>query len=250
MALTRAMLKGMGLTDEQIGAIIEEHTNVTGGLKDQIKTLKESADKLPEVEKELNDLKAGNDDWKGKYEKEHKAFDDYRKGISNKETLAKVKAAYRKLLKDANVGESHHDSILKVTDFGNIKLNEDGTLADGDYYALFGGYTGTAGAFAISAVPFEVKAAEPEEPEVPAKKILVGDVNLSGAVDSVDAADLALYLASIGTLTADGKLAADVNNSKTADSDGVDSVDAADLALYLAGISSFDVEYVDEWPNA
>ena len=130
MALTRAMLKGMGLTDEQIGAIIEEHTNVTGGLKDQIKTLKESADKLPEVEKELNDLKAGNDDWKGKYEKEHKAFDDYRKDISNKETLAKVKAAYRKLLKDANVGESHHDSILKVTDFSNIKLNEDGTLAD------------------------------------------------------------------------------------------------------------------------
>ena len=47
MALTRAMLKGMGLTDEQIGAIIEEHTNVTGGLKDQIKALKESADKLP-----------------------------------------------------------------------------------------------------------------------------------------------------------------------------------------------------------
>ena len=39
---------------------------------------------------------------------------------------------YRKLLKDANVGESHHDSILRVTDFSNIKLNEDGTLADAD----------------------------------------------------------------------------------------------------------------------
>lgn len=132
MALTRAMLKGMGLTDEQISAIIEEHTNVTTGLKDQIKTLRESADKLPEVEKELNDLKTGNDDWKGKYEKEHKAFDDYKKDISDKETLAKVKTAYRKLLKDANVGENHHDSILRVTDFSNIKLNEDGTLADAD----------------------------------------------------------------------------------------------------------------------
>lgn len=132
MALTRAMLKGMGLTDEQINAIIEEHTNVTTSLKDQIKTLKESAEKLPEIEKELNDLKTGNDDWKGKYEKEHKAFDDYKKDISDKEMLAKVKAAYRKLLKDANVGENHHDSILRVTDFSGIKLNEDGTLADAD----------------------------------------------------------------------------------------------------------------------
>ena len=32
MALTRAMLKGMGLTEEQVSAIIEEHTNVTSGL--------------------------------------------------------------------------------------------------------------------------------------------------------------------------------------------------------------------------
>ena len=132
MALTRAMLKGMGLTEEQIGAIIEEHTSVTSNLKDQIKTLKESVKELDDVKTELNDLKTGNDDWKGKYEKEHKAFDDYKKDISNKETTAKVKAAYRKLLKDANVGENHHDSIIRVTDFTKMKLNEDGTLADAD----------------------------------------------------------------------------------------------------------------------
>lgn len=132
MALTRAMLKGMGLTEEQISAIIEEHTNVTSGLKDQIKSLKEAADKLPEVEKELNDLKTGNDSWKDKYEKEHKAFDDYKKDVSDKETAAKVKAAYRKLLTGAKVGEKHIDSIIRVTDFGSMKLNDDGTLADAD----------------------------------------------------------------------------------------------------------------------
>ena len=51
MALTRAMLKGMGLTEEQISAIIDEHTSVTTALKDQIKEYKEQADRLPEVQK-------------------------------------------------------------------------------------------------------------------------------------------------------------------------------------------------------
>ena len=132
MALTRAMLKGMGLTEEQVSAIIEEHTNVTSGLKDEIKTLKESVSKLPDIEKELNDLKTGSNDWKDKYEKEHKAFDDYKKDISDKEQANKIKTAYKKLLTDAKVGDSHLDSILKVTDFSNMKLNEDGNLADAD----------------------------------------------------------------------------------------------------------------------
>ena len=52
MALTRAFLKGMGLTDEQVGAIIEEHTSVTSALKDQIKGYKEKADEYDDVKKE------------------------------------------------------------------------------------------------------------------------------------------------------------------------------------------------------
>lgn len=132
MALTRAMLKGMGLTEEQISAIIDEHTNVTGGLKDQIKQYKEDAEKLPDIQKELDNLKTGNDDWKDKYEKEHKAFDDYKRTISDKETLNKVQTAYRKLLIDANVDEQRVDSIIKVTDFSNMKLDDNGNLVDAD----------------------------------------------------------------------------------------------------------------------
>ena len=131
MALTRAMLKGMGLTEEQISAIIDEHTNVTSGLKDQIKQYKEDAEKLPNVQKELDDLKTGNNDWKDKYEKEHKAFDDYKGEISKKETLQKIKSAYKKLLIDAKVDEQRIDSILKITDFSNMKLDGDG-LVDAD----------------------------------------------------------------------------------------------------------------------
>ena len=52
MALTRAFLKGMNLTDEQISAVIEEHTNVTDALKADRDKYKEEAEKLPTVQKE------------------------------------------------------------------------------------------------------------------------------------------------------------------------------------------------------
>lgn len=134
MALTRAMLKGMGLTEEQIGAIIEEHTNVTTSLKDQIKTYKADAEKLADVQKELDDLKKDTsaNDWQDKYEKEHKAFDDYKKDLAAKEKTAKVKAAYRTLLTEEKVGEKHIESILKVTDFSQMSLDDKGNLVDAD----------------------------------------------------------------------------------------------------------------------
>lgn len=135
MALTRAMLKGMGLTEEQVSAIIEEHTNVTSALKDQIKQYKVDAEKLPDVTKELEELKKESvsaSDWEKKFNDEHTAFEDYKSKISEKEKLEKVKSAYKKLLTDCKVGEKHVDSIVRVTDFSNMTVAEDGTLNDAD----------------------------------------------------------------------------------------------------------------------
>ena len=130
MALTRAMLKGMGLTEEQVSAIIEEHTNVTTALKEQIKEYKSNAEKLTEVQKELDDMKKDTSasDWEKKYNDEHSAFETYKKDIADKEIAEKTKSAYKKLLAECNVGEKHVDSILRVTDFTNVKLAEDGSL--------------------------------------------------------------------------------------------------------------------------
>ena len=58
MALTRKLLKGMALTDEQVDTIIEAHTETTDGLKNQLSQYKADAEKLPGVQKELDDLKA------------------------------------------------------------------------------------------------------------------------------------------------------------------------------------------------
>lgn len=134
MALTRSMLKGMGLTDEQVGAIIEEHTNVTSALKDQIKEYKEDAEKLPGVQKELDKLKKDTSasDWEKKYNDEHSAFDAYKKDVESKEKIAKIKSAYKKLLTECKVGDKHVDSILRVTDFSNMELDEEGSFKNAD----------------------------------------------------------------------------------------------------------------------
>lgn len=130
MALTRAFLKGMGLTEEQVGAIIEEHTNVTTALKDQIKSYQADASKLSEVQKELENLQkdVSSNDWKGKYDKEHESFEQYKADVKNREELERVKTAYRRLLTECNVGDKHIDSILRVTDFSGIKLTGDGSI--------------------------------------------------------------------------------------------------------------------------
>ena len=137
MALTRAMLKGMGLTEEQVSAIIEEHTNVTSALKDQVADykeqitgFKEKASELVKVQKELDDLKKDvqDNDWKGKYDKEHGDFERYKTDVEFKEKTAKIKAAYKKLLAECKVGEKHIDSIMRVTDFNGMKLGEDDVL--------------------------------------------------------------------------------------------------------------------------
>lgn len=134
MALTRAMLKGMGLTEEQVSAIIEEHTNVTSSLKEQLKGYKADAEKLPEVQKELDGLKKDTSakDWEKKYNDEHSAFESYKTSIADKEKSEKIKSAYRKLLSECRVGEKHVDSILRVTDFSEMKLGEDGALEDAE----------------------------------------------------------------------------------------------------------------------
>ena len=133
MAVTRSFLKGMGLTDEQVGAIIEEHTNTVNGLKEARDTYKADAEKLTAVQKQLDDLKANSgDDWKEKYNTLKKTFDDFKTESANHAKAEKIKAAYAQLLKDANVDSKRIDAILKITDMSGMSLDESGKLVDAD----------------------------------------------------------------------------------------------------------------------
>ena len=135
MAFTRKYLKSIGLTDEQLESVMEEHVAVTEGLKEQVNSFKADAERLAGVQKELDDLKANTadyDEWKKKYTAEHDAFEDYKKKVVETDKASKVKAAYKALLKAQNVDDKRIDSILKVTNLDGKKLNSDGKFDDED----------------------------------------------------------------------------------------------------------------------
>lgn len=131
MAFTRTFLKTMSLTDEQISAIMEEHVSVTDALKKQRDEYKTDADKLPDIQKQLDDLKSG-EDYQNKYEAEHKAFEDYKAQVKADAEAAKVKDAYRALLKDEKISEKRLDAVMRLTDFSKMKLDKEGNLENAD----------------------------------------------------------------------------------------------------------------------
>lgn len=130
MALTREFLKGMALTEEQVSAIIGEHVNVTDAMKKQIEKYKADAEKLPVVQKELDDLKKTGGSWEEKYNKEHADFQKYKEDVATKEKISLTKTAYSALLKENKIGEKYIDSILRVTDFTKMELDDKGNLKD------------------------------------------------------------------------------------------------------------------------
>lgn len=133
MALSRKMLKVMGIEEEKIDQIIEAHTETVDALKKQRDQYKADAEKLPDVQKELDDLKDaaekdGENPYKAKYDDLQKEFDDYKADVAAKETKARKTEAYRKLLKDAKVSEKRLDSILKLSPVDDIEIDDKGEI--------------------------------------------------------------------------------------------------------------------------
>ena len=124
MALTRSMLKGMNLTEEQVGAIIDAHKETVDALKEQRDNYKADAEKLADVQKELDDIKNG-EDYEAKYKAMEKEFAEYKAAVAGKETLAAKQAAFRKLLSAENIPDKFHDRIVKMTDFDTVEMDGD-----------------------------------------------------------------------------------------------------------------------------
>ena len=129
MSLTRKMLKAMGIEEEKIDQIIEAHSETVDSLKADRDSYKEDAEKLKDVQKELDDLKAkGDDGWKEKHDRLKVEFDQYKNDVQEKETKAAKEAAYRAILKDANLSEKGIEKAVKYADWDKIELGEDGKL--------------------------------------------------------------------------------------------------------------------------
>lgn len=136
MSLTRKMLKAMGIEDEKIEQIIDAHTETVEALKEQRDTFKANAEKLTDVQAELDKANeqiknAGNDEYKEKYEKLSEEYKQYKSEQELKAVRAEKTQAYKDLLKKVGVSENRIESILKVTDIDNVDY-ADGKIKDAD----------------------------------------------------------------------------------------------------------------------
>lgn len=147
MALTRKLLKGMGLTDEQVDTIIEAHTDTVDGLKADVTRYKADAEKLLGVQKQLDDLKAAGDGgYKEKYEKEHSAFEAFKTDITAKESKAAKEKAVRAYFESKNITGANLDLAMRGCGEEMSALELDGekikdtksldALVDGTYKSL------------------------------------------------------------------------------------------------------------------
>ena len=128
MALTRKLLKGMGLTDEQVDTIIEAHTDTVDGLKADVSKYKTDAEKLSGVQKELDDLKAkGDDGWKEKHDKLKGEFDKYKGEIEAKETKANKEKAVRAFYESKGITGKNLEIAMRGS-----RAEIDGVELDGD----------------------------------------------------------------------------------------------------------------------
>lgn len=132
MALTRKMLKAMGIEDEKIDQIIEEHTESTDALKQQRDEYKAKAEAkaTASTEPKPKDPEPG-DEYKAKYDAEKKAFEDYKANIAAEKAEADKRAKYRELIVKAGVDSKRVDSVLKVSDLSEIKV-KDGAIEGAD----------------------------------------------------------------------------------------------------------------------
>lgn len=132
MALTRSMLKSMSLTEEQVNAIIEAHTETVTGLKAKINDLETAIEPLKEVAKERDSLKeqlekAGDSD------KVLAEFEAYKQQVENEKREAAESADVLAICKDAGITR---DSFLRAVgrefDRSKIQRGDDGAIRNRD----------------------------------------------------------------------------------------------------------------------
>lgn len=132
---TRAEIRsilGDAHTEDIENRLIALHLGVVDPLKDQIQTYKTDAEKLPAVQKELDDLKAAGDGgYKEKYEAEVKAHKEYRQQVASEKETARTDADVLAICKEAGITrESSLRLVAKDFDRSKIERDKDGNISN------------------------------------------------------------------------------------------------------------------------
>ena len=125
MAFTRATIRslakesGVEIPKELEDALVTEHLNARNAYaEEQVKA---------ELEKQPT-TKAENVKDSEEYKTLKKSFDDYKAEVTEKETKAAKEAAYRAILKDANLSEKGIEKAVKYAEWDKIELEADGKI--------------------------------------------------------------------------------------------------------------------------
>lgn len=157
MALSRSMLNGMGLSAEQVSAIIEAHAETVEALKAERDGFKADAENAAGVKKELDELKksiSSGEDWQQKYKDTLEEYEGYKKQQEENALREHKSKAYRSLLKETGIADKYVDTVMNVTDFKGMELDKENKLKNADKlsdvikekYSGFIVQTGTEGA--------------------------------------------------------------------------------------------------------
>ena len=147
---TRAEIRnilGDTCTEEIENRLVALHLGVVDPLKDDLTKYKADAEKLPGVQKELDDLKAAGDGgYKEKYENEHSAFEAFKTDITAKESKAAKEKAVRAYFESKNITGANLDLAMRGCGEEMAALELDGekikdtksldALVDGTYKGL------------------------------------------------------------------------------------------------------------------
>lgn len=128
MALTRKFLSAMGIEQDKIEEIIQAHVETINALKDERNEALEKVKSFDEISTKYNDLVSK--DFENKFINTQKELEEIKDNIQKEKTSIAKQKAYTKLLKEENIADKYIDSILKVTDFNNIALDENNNLND------------------------------------------------------------------------------------------------------------------------
>lgn len=131
MGLNREKLSELGINEEAAQEILKIHWSVVDGMKGRIEELRNSADRVPALTKELEKLKtenANSSEYKNKYELEKKAFEEFKKNIETEKTNSAKDRLYRQLLSENHVKSNKIDLIMRTVNLDKLELDDEDKL--------------------------------------------------------------------------------------------------------------------------
>lgn len=165
MALTNRMLKTMGIEEEQRDQIMEAHQDTLREIREERDRLRDQAAKVPDLQRQLQEAQeaakaSDGDEWRKKFEAEHRALEDYRAEVAAKDQERAKSRAYRDLLvSKAKVDPRRVDRIMRLIDLSKVELDDKGAVKDADAVAK-----AAAEEWADYVVTKRVEGSDPENP--------------------------------------------------------------------------------------